>query len=116
MSIFTHMKRTFRDALIEATGSGKASLKAVSDATGVSYEQLKKLKQGKSKTTNVEDAIAIAQYFNTTVEAFIDDPRTSLMTDLSELLARLDSEELEILKAAATGIASRSHSADPQSP
>ncbi len=39
---------------------------------GVSYEQLKNLSQGKSKSTNVDDAIRIAASFGTNLESFLE--------------------------------------------
>lgn len=39
---------------------------------GVSYEQLKNLAQGKSKSTNVDDAVRIANSFGISLEAFLE--------------------------------------------
>ncbi|GAB5433944.1 MAG: S24 family peptidase [Epibacterium sp.] len=67
-----HMQQSFRDAFLAAIEtSGKSMRKVASDA-GVSYEQLKNLAQGKSKSTNVDDAVKIAASFGTTLEGFLD--------------------------------------------
>lgn len=65
------MKRTFRNAFIAALADTRVSIRQVADASGVSYEQLKKLNQGKSESTNVEDAQKIALYFNRTLDEFL---------------------------------------------
>ena len=43
---------------------------------GVSYELIKNLAQGKSKSTNVDDAIRIATAFGTTLEGFLEGQTT----------------------------------------
>ena len=57
------MKNTFRQAFIAAVAEADISVKKVAEAAGVSYEQLKKLNQGKSASTNVDDAQKIAEVF-----------------------------------------------------
>lgn len=54
------MKQNFRDAFLSALERSGRSLREVATSAGVSYDQLKKLKQGQSGSTNVDDAIAIA--------------------------------------------------------
>lgn len=66
------MAMTFSDALsmgLEVTGT---SLRSLSERAGVSYEQLKKVKQGKSLTTNVDDAQLVAQGFGLTLDQFLN--------------------------------------------
>jgi transcriptional regulator with XRE-family HTH domain len=107
MSTIYPMERTFSEALLKAIGGNGPSLKAVAEGAGVSYEQLKKVKQGKSKSTNVEDAIKIAGFFGTSVEEFINDPKAAMRTELAELVSGLHPEELVIVLAAARGISAR---------
>jgi len=102
-----YMKTTFADALMIVLGDKAVSLKAVAEGSGVSYEQLKKIKQGKSKSTNVEDAMRVASYFGTTVEEFTNDPITAIKDELARLVAGLKPEEREIVLSAATGVSSR---------
>ena len=51
------MVKAFRQAFIEALRDSKASIIQVSDSTGVSKDQLYKIKQGNSHDTNVDDAV-----------------------------------------------------------
>ncbi|MFB9149554.1 S24 family peptidase [Roseovarius ramblicola] len=44
----------------------------IADSTGVSYEQLKKLRQRPQGSTNVDDAVKIANFFGVNVSDFID--------------------------------------------
>lgn len=93
--------KTFREALIEATENGKPSLRAVAEATEVSYEQLKKLKQGKTRQTNVEDARKIAAYFGQDLEDFIDCPEMKADIELASVLSELFPLERQVLANAA---------------
>ncbi|KAJ03312.1 helix-turn-helix domain-containing protein [Sulfitobacter mediterraneus] len=103
--------RTFRDALLEAIAPNGPSLKAVAEAANVSYEQLKKLKQGKTQNTNVEDARRIAAYFGKTLEAFIDSPELKEDIELADLLSQLEPSERQfLLNAAKAQIAARDQS------
>lgn len=100
--------KTFQQALMEAVERNGVSLRSVAEATGVSYEQLKKLKQNKSKSTNVDDAIKIAAYFGQSVDDFIDHPGLKADLDLSAVLSQLTQEERRfLLNAAKAQIAAR---------
>ncbi|MDN5567690.1 MAG: phage repressor protein [Paracoccus sp. (in: a-proteobacteria)] len=63
------MEVTFKMALERALLETGRSLRSVAMASGVSYEQLKNLKQGKAKSTNVDDAIRVASAFGVTLDA-----------------------------------------------
>lgn len=97
------MTKTFRDALLEALISTGISLKALSDATDVSYEQLKKLKQ-RSGSTNIDDAVRIAAFFGKTVEDFINDPELSGPLRVVDLYFRLPPEKRPRLEAFGEGM------------
>lgn len=100
--------KTFRDALIEATSNGGPSLRSVAEATKVSYEQLKKLNQGKTQKTNVEDARKIAAFFGRTLEEFIDCPEMKADIELASILSELLPLERQVLvNAAKAQIAAR---------
>lgn len=60
----------FRKALEHALEKKGVSLRSVATKSGVSYEQLKALKQGKSKSTNVDDAVRVAAAFGVSLENF----------------------------------------------
>jgi len=105
-----HMK-TFSEALIEATKDGNPSLRALCSSVGVSYGQMKKVRQGGTQRTNVEDARKIAAYFGKTLEQFIDDPSMSVHIELADTLNKLEPQEASILlQAAKAQIAARNQS------
>ncbi|MHA7870643.1 MAG: S24 family peptidase [Salipiger thiooxidans] len=64
------MTRSFKDALEFALKKTGRSLREVTRAAGVSYEQYKGFMQGKSRSTNVDDAFKVAQAFGVSVEDF----------------------------------------------
>lgn len=64
------MRYNFRDALNYALETKKRSLLSVATASGVSYDQLKGLRQGKSQTTNSDDAMLVAETFGVTLDDF----------------------------------------------
>ncbi|OIQ38105.1 MAG: phage repressor protein [Roseobacter sp. MedPE-SWde] len=66
------MQQTFRDAFLAAIKNSSKSMRQVSLDAGVSYEQLKNLAQGKSKSTNVDDAVRIAASFGISLEDFLE--------------------------------------------
>lgn len=68
--IFSPMEATFKAALDKALEVTGRSLRSVAIDAGVSYEQLKNLKQGKSLKTNVDDAMKVAAAFGVTLEQF----------------------------------------------
>lgn len=70
-SIFTPMKPNFRTALERALYETGRSLRSVALSAGVSYEQLKNLKQGRALTTNVDDALKVAEAFGVSIEDFL---------------------------------------------
>jgi phage repressor protein C with HTH and peptisase S24 domain len=67
-----HMQQTFRDAFLAATKVSNKSMRQIALDAGVSYELLKNLAQGKSKSTNVDDAVKIAASFGTNLEGFLE--------------------------------------------
>ncbi len=78
---------------MEAIEDSGKSLKSVADAAEVSYEQLKKLKQNKSKSTNVEDAMAIANVFGKTLEEFMGGEEVSEGAEIALLLSKLSDQD-----------------------
>lgn len=101
------MAKTFRDALSAAINETGATWSAVASATGVSYEQLKKLKQGKSQSTNVDDAVKIANHFGMTLDEFIGDQTRYQREEILDLLLGLSEQERDLLIAAARGMRDR---------
>lgn len=96
------MARTLRTALQQAIDARPATtLRAISQATGVSYEQMRKLLQRDTAKTNYEDAIRIAAYFGMTLNEFLEDHLVEDRARLAETYSRLTDGEREILRAAA---------------
>lgn len=68
--IFPLMETTFKIALDQALAQTGRSLRSIATAAGVSYDQLKNLRQGKAQTTNVDDAMKVAAVFGVTLNEF----------------------------------------------
>jgi hypothetical protein len=97
------MAKTFRSALLDALKETGLPLSKVALGSGVSYDQLKKLRQRPLASTNVDDARAVANFFGVTLDQFLDDTSLSARVELVELRNRLTERELEILRDAARG-------------
>lgn len=65
------MPISFKEALDRAQDATGLSMRKLADKAGVSYEQLKKVRQGKSQTTNAEDALKIATAVGVSFEQFM---------------------------------------------
>lgn len=92
------MAMTFREALISRVAPNGPPLKAVADATGVSYEQLKKVKQGHTQSTNADDAVKVAAYFGLTLNEFMDDDLTEDRAAVAAIYSSLTPEEVRIVR------------------
>ncbi|MEY3309212.1 MAG: hypothetical protein RLZZ413_3250 [Pseudomonadota bacterium] len=97
------MAKTFRSALLDALEETGLPLSKVAAGSGVSYDQLKKLRQRPQASTNVEDARAVANFFGVSLDKFLDDTTLSARVEIVEFCNRLTESEIEILKAAARG-------------
>jgi transcriptional regulator with XRE-family HTH domain len=97
------MTKTFRSALLDALEETGLPLSKVAEGSGVSYDQLKKLRQRPNASTNVDDARAVANFFGVTLDQFLDDTSLLARVELAEFYNRLTDQEIEILKAAARG-------------
>ena len=67
-----YMALTFSEALATALQTTKTSLRQIAERADVSYEQLKKVKQGKSQSTNVDDAQRVATALGLTLDQFLN--------------------------------------------
>ena len=100
--------KTFRDALLDVIETRGIALKSLADGAGVSYEQLKKLKQNKSRSTNVDDAARIAKYLGVPLSALLAGAVGQEDAELADLLAKLDPADRRfLLNAAKAQIAAR---------
>lgn len=97
------MTKSFRDALIDALARTGWKLKAVCEVAEVSYEQMKKVRVGKSSSTNVDDALKMAHAFGVSLDEFVGDTTVQDREASVALWLRLTEAEREILQAAARG-------------
>ncbi|GAA6196997.1 S24 family peptidase [Pseudophaeobacter arcticus] len=65
------MLLTFKEALNGAMTASGLSMRKLAEKAGVSYEQLKKINQGKTQSTNAEDALRIAAATGVSLERFM---------------------------------------------
>jgi transcriptional regulator with XRE-family HTH domain len=107
-AIYTLGMRTFREALLAAVEESGMSLRALADGAGVSYEQLKKLKQNKSKSTNVDDAAKLARYLGVPLSDLLAGVASPVDAETVEILSQLTEQERRfLLNAARAQIADR---------
>ncbi|MFV1601975.1 MULTISPECIES: XRE family transcriptional regulator [unclassified Phaeobacter] len=65
------MPMSFREALNAAMAASGLSMRKLAEKAGVSYEQLKKINQGKTQSTNAEDALRLAAALGVSLESFM---------------------------------------------
>lgn len=97
------MPVTFRDALLSAIAATGTSIADVARGAGVSYEQLKKVGQRAAASTNIDDAVKVANFFGFTIDEFLKDDLASDRLAGARLWFQLTPAEREILRAAARG-------------
>ena len=107
------MTKLFRDALIDELQRTGWSLRYVATEAGVSYDQLKKVVQGRSKSTNVDDALRVAHVFGVSLDEFLADTSVRDREVVAELWQQLSEAEREILLSAAEGRAARARGESP---
>lgn len=105
------MAKSFRNALLEAIELTGLPLKTVAERAGVSYEQLKKVKQRATASTNVDDAVKVANVFGVTLDEFLQDDTAAVRAEIVNLYIQLTEQERSILQAAARGQASQGRKA-----
>lgn len=110
------MTKTFRDALMHWKDVTGRSLRDIASSSGVSYEQLKKLGQGKSRSTNVDDAVRIANDLGMTLEEFLDDKTVLIRSEIVEIYNKLSEQERQFLLASARGVSSDHREGNQKSP
>lgn len=95
------MPMTFRDALLDlCERTPGLSLRKIAEGAGVSYEQLKKLNQGKSSSTNVDDALKIAAWLGVSLEELVGDDAVQVRIEVAETYNALSPRERAMLRAA----------------
>jgi hypothetical protein len=79
---------TFRTAFFAALDREGLPLRRVAELSGVSYEQLKKLKQRSNASTNVEDAAKLSSVLGMTIEQVM-----TFLPEGQKLLSKQQSQE-----------------------
>ena len=110
------MAKSFRDALIEGLEANGVSVAELARSTGVSKDQIHKVKQGKSRSTNVDDAVKIANFFGQSLDEFLEDPTAQKDAEIAALLMQLEPQERQfLLNAAKAQISARDQAPKEQS-
>lgn len=65
------MSRTFVEALRHALDQTGVSVRSIATKTGIPYDRVKQVANGRTKTTNADDAFVIARSFGVSVEEFM---------------------------------------------
>lgn len=101
------MPKRFYTALVEAMAATNWSLQRVCQEAGVSYEQYKKFAQRAARdpnvSTNVDDAVKIANAFGFTLDEFLGDDTARFRSEAADLWRQLSDAERDFLLAAAKG-------------
>lgn len=84
--------KTFRDALLDHLAHTGLSVADLSKRSGVSAQQLYKIKQGKSASTNVEDAQRISDAFGKTLDEFMGSPAGEYPHEIAYLYSQLPAD------------------------
>lgn len=98
------MSKTFRQALLDALESTGKTLAEVAEASGVSYEQLKKVRARDTASTNVDDAMRVARVFGLTINEFMDDDLAADRAHVAKIYSQLSPAERRLIAAAAKGM------------
>ena len=106
---------TFKESLLIQIEKRGLSLLEVSKGSSVSYEQLKKLKQGKSRSTNIDDALRIADYFGMDIKEFIGLEEESIQHRINLIVRDLLPESRVLLEKVATAQLAAQHLDDKKS-
>ena len=97
------MTKRFRQAFLERLQQTGKTVAEVSRGTGVSLEQLKKVKQRDTASTNVDDAVLVAHFFGLSLDEFLGDTTIRDRSEMLDAYSRLSSQErsflLEVAKA-----------------
>lgn len=108
------MAKPFRDALLEAVAATGTNLRKVADGANVSYEQLKKVRQRPDASTNVDDAIKVANFFGFTLDEFLSDETATDRAAIVATYFQLSQQERLLLKATGRGLDALDHAAKPK--
>ena len=91
------MAKRFRQAFIDRLNQTGETVAQVARATGVSVEQLKKMRQRESASTNVDDGLKIAHHFGLSLDEFLGDTTVQDRNEMIGLYSRLSAAEQAFL-------------------
>ncbi len=98
--------RRFRDALLEKLeGDGAPTMKAVAEGSGVPYSRIKIIKHRENSSTNVDDAVKIAHFFNQSLDDFLEGDGLEDRIELIQLYGQLSDDERSFLLKSAKALA-----------
>ena len=97
------MTKTFRQALLDYLASGGMQLPEIAKRSGVSHEQLKKVRQREGASTNVEDALAVANACGFSLDEFLGDQTRELRATVVDQYTRLTDAEKDLLLTLSRG-------------
>lgn len=92
------MVRRFREAFLELLASTGDNLANIARGANVSVEQLKKLKQRDTASTNVDDAVKIAHHFGLSLDEFLEDDIVQVRSETLGQYAKLTLQERQFLQ------------------
>lgn len=95
------MVKTFRDAFLESLEITGLSVSQVAKKSGVSKDQLNKLKQRDNAKTNVDDAKLVANAFGYTLDEFLSDNLRHDKDETVRLWLKLTEMERRLIRSAA---------------
>lgn len=105
------MAKTFRTAFLEALELTGWSVPEVTRRSGVSTDQLNKLKQRENAKTNVDDAQLVANAFGYTLDEFLSDTLAQDRDETAALWRQLTERERQLIRNAAQDLPSLGHEA-----
>lgn len=98
-------RTAFRDSLNDRLNKTGLSVSELSRRTGVSKALLDKLRQERTTSTNVEDAMRVARFFGQSLEDFMGATiRQEQRNELADRIARMDPDQIAMIETLIRGI------------
>jgi transcriptional regulator with XRE-family HTH domain len=105
------MAKPFRDALLDFLARKTMTLPEIAARSGVSLEQLKKVRQRETASTNVDDALKVSNACGFSLDEFLEDDTQARRDAIVAQYNRLTEQERDLLRALALGRAARNPAA-----
>lgn len=103
------MPRDFRNSFLKALEATGWTMPELAARSGVSKDQLNKLKQREGAKTNIDDAVAVANAFGYTIEEFLDDEIVKDRNEAAQLWRQLTDRERHLIISAARELPAPPH-------